>query len=228
MEYTFTTDLLFLGLILIVPLIAQGMVSSRFAKYKKVKNKKGLTGREVAEIILKENNLENIYIVETKGNLTDHYDPKRKVVRLSKDIYNEDTIAAASIAAHEVGHAIQDKEGYVFMKIRSAIFPVVNIGTSLSYIILIIGIIAQAINLIWLGIALTALGLVFQLITLPVEFDASSKAKKELLKLKLIGKNEYDGVAKMLGAAAMTYVAGVLASALQIIRLVLLYGRGND
>ncbi len=218
-------DLLLLGLILIIPIFAQFKVMSAYGKYKKEETKGNLSGQEVARKILDENGLQNVHIVETNGNLSDHYDPKRKVIRLSKDIYHGTTVASVAIAAHEVGHAIQDKEGYVYMKIRSLIFPVVNIGTSFSYIIILIGIITSALDLIYLGIALTSLGLIFQVVTLPVEFDASARAKNEIKKLKLADEEESQGVKNMLGAAAMTYVAGVLASALQIIRLLLVFGK---
>ncbi len=224
---TFTEDLIFLLVILAIPMIAQFRVTSSFKKYTKIKTNKVISGQEVAQKILKANGLDNVYVVETKGTLSDHYDPKRKVVRLSHDIFHGESVASMAVAAHEVGHAIQDKEGYIFMKIRSLIFPIVNLGTGLSYIIIMIGVIAQALNLIYLGIALTALGLVFQLVTLPVEFNASSRAKEEIAKLGLASGADNEGISKMLSAAALTYVAGVLASALQIIRLLLVFG-GND
>lgn len=216
-------DLIFILLILLIPAIAQGYVSSSFSKYKKIENKEHLSGQEVAEKILKNNDLNNVYVVETEGSLTDHYDPTRKVVRLSKEIFHGTSIAAMSIAAHEVGHAIQDKENYIFLKIRSFIYPVVNLGTQFSYIVLIIGILLEAMDLIWLGIALTALGLLFQVVTLPVEFDASKRAKIELEKTFNIDEQSKKGVSKMLMSAAMTYVAGVLASALNILRLVMAF-----
>ncbi len=218
-------DLVLILLILALPLIAQFKVTSSYGKYSKLKNDKSITGQEVAEKILKANGLENVYVVETKGTLSDHYDPKRKVVRLSHDIFHGESVASMAVAAHEVGHAIQDKSGYFYMKIRSLIFPVVNIATQLSYIIIFIGFIAGALDLIYLGIGLTALGLIFQIITLPVEFDASNRAKEELAKLGISTAKDNDGISKMLGAAAMTYVAGVLASALQIVRLLLLADR---
>lgn len=217
------SDLIFILLILLIPAIAQGYVSSSFSKYKKIENKEHLSGQEVAEKILKNNDLNNVYVVETEGSLTDHYDPTRKVVRLSKEIFHGTSIAAMSIAAHEVGHAIQDKENYIFLKIRSFIYPVVNLGTQFSYIVLIIGILLEAMDLIWLGIALTALGLLFQVVTLPVEFDASKRAKIELEKTFNIDEQSKKGVSKMLMSAAMTYVAGVLASALNILRLVMAF-----
>ena len=208
-------------------MIAQIGVSSNYQKYKRVKNTKELTGYDVARKILDENGLGDIYIVETRGELTDHYDPTKKVVRLSSDIYHGKTIAAMSVAAHECGHAVQDKDGYTFMRIRSAIFPIVNVATSISYWIILLGFLFELLDLIYIGIALTCLGLLFQIVTLPVEFDASKRAGVFLKEYNLATEDESKGVKKMLGAAAMTYVAGVLASALQILRLILV-ARNND
>ena len=220
-------DLILVILIILIPLIAQIGVSSNYQKYKRVKNTKELTGYDVARKILDENGLGDIYIVETRGELTDHYDPTKKVVRLSSDIYHGKTVAAMSVAAHECGHAVQDKEGYTFMRIRSAIFPIVNVATSISYWIILLGFLFELLDLIYIGIALTCLGLLFQIVTLPVEFDASKRAGVFLKEYNLATEDESKGVKKMLGAAAMTYVAGVLASALQILRLILA-ARNND
>ena len=220
-------DLILVIIVILIPLIAQIGVSSNFQKYKRVKNTKELTGYDVARKILDENGLEDIYIVETRGELTDHYDPTKKVVRLSSDIYHGKTVAAMSVASHECGHAIQDKDGYTFMRIRSAIFPIVNVATSISYWIILLGFLFELLDLIYIGIALTCLGLLFQIVTLPVEFDASKRAGVFLKEYNLATEDESKGVKKMLGAAAMTYVAGVLASALQILRLILA-ARNND
>ena len=220
-------DLILVILIILIPLIAQIGVSGNYRKYKKVKNTKELTGYDVARKILDENGLGDIYIVETRGELTDHYDPTKRVVRLSSDIYHGKTVAAMSVAAHECGHAVQDKDGYTFMRIRSAIFPIVNVATSISYWIILLGFLFELLDLIYIGIALTCLGLLFQIVTLPVEFDASKRAGVFLKEYNLATEDESKGVKKMLGAAAMTYVAGVLASALQILRLILV-ARNND
>lgn len=220
-------DLILVIIVILIPLIAQIGVSSNYQKYKRVKNTKELTGYDVARKILDENGLEDIYIVETRGELTDHYDPTKKVVRLSSDIYHSKTVAAMSVASHECGHAIQDKDGYTFMRIRSAIFPIVNVATSISYWIILLGFLFELLDLIYIGIALTCLGLLFQIVTLPVEFDASKRAGVFLKEYNLATEDESKGVKKMLGAAAMTYVAGVLASALQILRLILA-ARNND
>lgn len=220
-------DLILAIIVILIPLIAQIRVSSNYQKYKRVKNTKELTGYDVARKILDENGLGDIYIVETTGELTDHYDPTKRVVRLSSDIYHGKTIAAMSVAAHECGHAVQDKDGYTFMRIRSAIFPIVNVATSISYWIILLGFLFELLDLIYIGIALTCLGLLFQIVTLPVEFDASKRAGVFLKEYNLATEDESKGVKKMLGAAAMTYVAGVLASALQILRLILV-ARNND
>ena len=227
MEYNELTDFLFIIIILIIPFIAQLKVSSNYNKYLTVKQSSGLRGFEVARKILDNNGLDNIHIVETRGKLTDHYDPTRKVIRLSHNVFHGDSIASISIAAHECGHAIQDKTGYVWMRIRSMIFPIVNIATSISYVIILIGILAQLFNVVVLGIFLTAFGLIFQIITLPVEFDASNRAKDELKKIGIVTTEEQTGVNKVLGAAAMTYVAGVLSSALEIVRLLLVFSRDD-
>jgi len=171
-------DLLLILVMILIPLIADLNVKRTYKKYLGVKNTDGLTGQEVARKILDKNGLENVYVVETSGYLSDHYDPKRKTVRLSKAVFEGETVASIAIAAHECGHAIQDKEGYLYMKVRSAIFPIVNIATSISYYILLIGFLLQILDLVYLGIAFTALGLIFQIVTLPVEFNPVLVLKK--------------------------------------------------
>ncbi|MDD4187330.1 MAG: zinc metallopeptidase [Bacilli bacterium] len=210
-------------LILVIPLIAQLYVTSSYNKHKKVKNSRKLTGYDIARKILDENGLKEMYVVETKGTMSDHYDSSRKIIRLSSEVYKGTSIASSAIAAHECGHAIQDKEGYSFMRIRSFIFPIVSLGTKLAYIILFIGLILSSLGLIYLAIAFVSLGLLFQLITLPVEFNASTRAKKELTKYNLVNNEEHDMAETMLRAAALTYVAGVLASALEVLRLLLIF-----
>lgn len=214
-------DTILILLIIIIPLLAQLKIQSSYNRYKRVENSKKKSGFEVAREILDKNGLEDIYIVEIKGELTDHYDPTKKVVRLSTDIFHGETIASAAVAAHECGHAIQDKESYTFLKIRSAIYPVVNVATSISYYIILLGFLMQAFQLIYLGIALTCCGLLFQVVTLPVEFDASRRALEKLQDYKIVDNSEFAGAKEVLTAAALTYVAGVLASMLQIFRLIL-------
>ena len=214
--------------IILIPIIAQINISSSYSKYKKIQNNKGLSGFEVARKILDANGLDDIYIVEVSGSLTDHYDPTRKVIRLSKDVFKGETLAAISVAAHECGHAIQDKDNYSFMRIRSFLFPLVNFVSTFSWIVILIGLFTEYFNIFILGIALISIGLLFQIVTLPVEFDASKRAKEELKKLNLVGKNESDGVSKMLFAAALTYVASVLTSILEILRLLLIFTDNNN
>lgn len=212
---------------LIISLIAQGIVTSSYNKYKKILNSKDLTGFDVARKILDKNGLQNIMILETQGNLSDHYDPTRKVIKLSTNIYHGSSIASAAVASHECGHAIQDKIGYTPMRIRSKLVGTVNICTKLGYIAIIIGTIFSY-QLIEIGILLLASILLFQLITLPVEFNASNRALKELETLSLVDKEEKSQAKKMLTAAAFTYIASLITSFLQILRLVLMFSRRDD
>lgn len=228
----YSYDLVGYGLVIvgvIITLIAQSFVNSRYSKYRRRNNKKGLSGQEIARMILDENGLQDVYVTEVKGTLTDHYDPNRKVVRLSTDIYHGESIAACSVAAHEVGHAIQDKEGYFFIRIRGAIFPLVSFASKFGYLAIMIGFFFNLLNLAWGGIGLLLVILFFQLITLPVEFDASKRALAFLKNMKILDKKEYDGSEDMLKAAAMTYVAGLATTLLEILRYVLiLVGRNRD
>lgn len=217
--------LIFIGLL--ISLIAQIGVSTSYNKYKKVLNSKDLSGYEVARKILDKNGLQDIMILETKGNLSDHYDPTRKVIKLSTDIYHGSSIAGAAVAAHECGHAIQDKENYKPMRIRSKIVKTVNICTKLGYIAIAIGALFSY-QLIEIGILLLATILVFELITLPVEFNASKKALQEIDKYKLVGNEEKGKAKSMLIAAAFTYVASLITSFFQILRLVLIFSGRDD
>lgn len=204
-------------LMLFIPMIASLNINRTYNKYKKQENNSKKTGYDVAREILDKNGLESLYIVETQGNLTDCYDSSRRTIKLSSDIYHGTSVAAVSVAAHECGHAIQDKEGYSWMRIRSMIFPVVNIGTTVAYYILIAGLIFQIMDLLYIAVALTGLGLIFQVVTLPVEFDASKRAEKILADEGIITADESVGVHKVLKSAAMTYVAGVLTAIVQIL-----------
>lgn len=212
----------------LISLVAQIFVSTSYRKYKKVATKSGLQGYEVARRILDSNNLQNVDIVETSGELTDHYDPTRKVIRLSSDIYHGATVASSSVAAHECGHAVQDKEGYFFLRLRAALVPVVNFSSKAGYIAILIGLIFGYLELAWLGIFLELAILLFQLITLPVELNASKRAAEFLKKEALIESKEQIGSKRMLRAAAMTYVASVLATILQIFRLILIVSSRDD
>lgn len=211
----------------IITLLADIYLRIRYSKYKKVKVKSGMTGAEVAREILKSNGLDNVYVVETKGYLTDHYDPKAKVVRLSTDIYNGDSIASVSVAAHECGHAVQDKDGYFFLRFRSFLVPIVNFSSKFGYLAILIGLIFGALDLAWVGIFLLAAIVLFQLITLPVELNASKRGKMFLTKLNVVEAGERSMASSMLMAAAMTYVASLISTLLELLRLVLIV-MGND
>lgn len=215
-------DLLLIFLIILIPLIAQLGIKSSYSKYSSIENDKELTGKEVARMILDKNGLNNVEIYETSGELTDYYDPRKKKVVLSTNIYRGKSISSAAVAAHEVGHAIQDKEGYFFLKFRSFLVPIVNFTSHISSLFIIIGFAASAFDFIDIGIILLLVGLFFQLITLPVEFNASTRAKEQLKDIGLYSKKNINGTNSVLNAAAYTYVAGFLAEALQILRLILI------
>ena len=212
-------------LILIIPLIATLNINSTYGKYKQIINQKSLTGFDVARAILDANDMKDMYIVETPGNLTDHYDPKQKVVRLSTDIYHGNSIASVAVAAHECGQAIQDKTGYAFMRIRASLVPVVNFVTYSAYIMFFISIILGYAGLLLVAIASVLVGLLFQLVTLPVEFDASRRALVQLEKEGLVDQADKEGSKKVLKAAALTYVAAVLSSLLNLLRLLSMLNR---
>ena len=213
---------------LIITLSAQAFVSMTYSKTRKIKNINNLTGSEVARQILDKNGLRNVKVVETPGSLSDHYDPRSKVVRLSSEVYHSPSIASVAVAAHECGHAIQDDTNYIFMNIRAAIVPVVNFASYAGYFAIMIGFFASAMNLVWFGIIMECVILLFQLITLPVEFNASSRAVKQIKELNFLDKKEYRKGRSMLTAAAMTYVASVATTLLEIFRLVLMANRRND
>ena len=221
------TMILFL-VALVITIYAQFKINSSYSKYKKVKAKQKLTGCDVARQILDKNGLSKVYVVATSGELTDHYDPTRKVVKLSQDIYNGNTIAAISVAAHECGHAIQDKENYTFMRIRASLVPIVNLVSYLGYFGLIVSLFGGITGYLKLSLLTLVATCVFQLVTLPVEFDASKRALKELDTLGLINHDEQKGVKKMLGAAAFTYVASLLSTLLNILRIVIMLGNRDE
>lgn len=227
MLYYFTINYDYLILIgLLISIGAQLLVSLSYSKYKKSLNSKDLTGYDVARKILDENSLEDIMILETQTTLGDHYDPSKKIIKLSTDIYHGSSIASLAVAAHECGHAIQDKVNYKPMRIRSAIVGPVNICTNIGYFAIVIGALFSR-ELVEIGIILLASILLFELITLPVEFNASKRALNEIQRLKLSSKDEKNDVKNMLIAAAFTYVASLITSLLQILRLVLIYDRGR-
>lgn len=210
---------------LAITILAQAYINSAYKKTSKIHSKCEMKGSEVARKILDANGLFDVKINEINGELTDHYDPRNKTVNLSLDIYHDKTIAAASVAAHECGHAIQDKNGYLFLRVRRAIIPIVNIASKLGYVSILIGVFAGLLNFIWIGIILELVILLFQVITLPVEFNASRRALKQLEELSILDKKEKSQATGMLRAAALTYVASVATSLLQILRLLAMVQR---
>lgn len=212
---------------IIISAIAQFKVSSAFNKYKHISSRSGYTGEQVARMMLDNAGLYNIPIQVVNKQLGDHYDPRSRVLRLSPEVYYERSIAAAGVAAHEVGHAIQHSQGYSPLNIRNSIFPIVNFSSSFSWILFLIGLIMSSKPLLTIGILMFTAVVVFQLITLPVEFNASSRALKILENRGILYNDEVKGAKKVLTAAAMTYVAAALMSILQLIRLIALSKR-ND
>lgn len=215
--------LIYFLIILGVPLYAQSRVRSAYKKYSQVYSTSGMTGAQVARRILDENGLYDIAVEETPGHLSDHYDPRTKTVRLSTANYYGQSVAGTAVAAHEVGHAIQDANNYSFMRFRHALVPVANLGSNMSWIFIMIGIFAQLSNLLLLGIVLMAAGVVFQLITLPVEFDASRRAMKQIASLGIVDHREEGDARKVLNAAALTYVAAAAVAVFELLRLLLIY-----
>ena len=201
---------------LLFMLYAQSKVSSAYKKYSKISNMQGITGAQAAQRLLRANGLNNVNIESTKGKLTDHYDSRHKVLRLSRDVYASPSVAALGIVAHEVGHAVQDRVDYIPMKARSALVPVANVGTHLGYIFFFLGLILYIFgagfgyNILWLGIFLFSAAVLFTLVTLPVEYNASNRARQMLRSTGLVSVKEYDAVSAVLSAAALTYVAAAL------------------
>lgn len=211
-------------LILVLPFIAlaaysQFKVSSTYSKYSQVDNTRNLTGAEIARIILDRNGLNHVVINQVSGNLSDHYDPRNQTVNLSSAVYGQRSVAAAGVAAHEVGHAIQHANAYLPLKIRSLIAPIVSLTSNFVWIIIAMGFMFSYTPLISIGIIIFAGTVIFQLITLPVEFNASSRAIKQLDD-GLIGAGEISGAKKVLNAAAFTYVAATLVALVQLLHLI--------
>jgi len=222
--YDGTYILVLIGAIL--TLIASAMVNSTFNKYNKVRSASGLTGCEAAEKILYANGIYDVRVESISGNLTDHYDPKNKVLRLSESTYASTSVAAIGVAAHECGHALQHHDEYAPLKIRTAIVPAANIGSKLGIPIILLGVLlSYNYTLIQIGIWVFSLAVAFQLVTLPVEFNASSRAIGMVDRLGILGMQETAMTKKVLRAAAMTYVAAAASSVLQLLRLILLFGR---
>ena len=214
--------ILFMAPGVIFMLWAQSKVKGNYAKFSKVRNGANVTGAQAARAVLDSQGLFDVAVEAIPGDLTDHYDPRKRVLRLSQGVYGQPTVAAIGIAAHEAGHAIQHAKGYAPLQARTAIVPVVNIGSNLGFIVLFIGLISQNLGLGWIGVGMFALTTVFALITLPVEFDATSRAKQALRNLGMVDVQEGQGVAKVLDAAAWTYIAGFAASLLTLLYYVML------
>ena len=214
---------------LLITTLAQFYVNVSYNKYNKINLSSGETGADIARTILDKAGLKDVSVYETSGFLSDHYHPSKKAVFLSSKNYYGSSIGSASVAAHECGHAIQHKEGYIFMNIRSAIVPFVNFASYLGYIAITLGFILELFDLIWLGILAECAILGFQLVTLPVEFNASSRALNILKTDSYLTEKEINGSKTVLRAAALTYVASVATNLIEIFRLVLLAGgRRND
>ena len=208
---------------LILALYAQAKISSAYEKYKKIGSSTNLSGAEVAREILDRNGLNYVKINLVDGNLSDHYDPRDKTLNLSRDVYYKNSIASVSIAAHEVGHAIQDSVEYVPLKVRAALVPLANLGTQLSFFLIILGFFFS-VFFTKLGIALFFFAVLFQIVTLPVEFNASNRAKIELAN-GIISEEDLRGTKEVLNAAALTYVASTIVAIGQFLRLLSIFGR---
>lgn len=223
--------LIYFLIIILVPLWAQMRVKGTFAKYSRVPNSTNRTGAEVAREVLNANGLFNVGVEEGRGYLSDHYDPRTKTVRLSPENYHSPSIAAAAVAAHECGHAIQDSERYAFLRFRHALVPVANLGSNFSWVLIMIGIFAQMSGMLLLGIIFMAAAVLFQVVTLPVEFNASNRAMDQVISLGIIRNNEEREAKKVLNAAALTYVAAAAVAVLELLRLVLIFtgmNRSNE
>ena len=223
-----TLSIIIIGVAMLITGGAQAYISANYRKYKQVGVKSNKSGFDVAREILDRNGLSKVLILETQGELSDHYDPSKKVVKLSHDIYNGKTIAAVSVASHECGHAIQDKNGYTFLRFRNKIVPLVNFSTKIGYIAIVAGVLLSIAKLVWVGIAFEVVILLFQLITLPVEFNASSRALKLIKEYGIVTDEEHSGAKKMLNSAALTYVAGVLSTLAEILRYILMFTGRRD
>ena len=233
--YYYGFDWTYLALVLpclILSLWASSNVNSTFRKYSKQHSLRRLTGAEAAQRVLSANGVRDVRIEHVSGNLTDHYDPKSNVIRLSDQVYSNTSTAAIGVACHEAGHAVQYAEGYAPIKLRAAIIPVTNIGSRMALPLILLGLLFSSFGdtLIYLGIGCFSLSLVFQLVTLPMEFNASRRALQAIESGNLLTEEEQKGARKTLAAAALTYVAATAVSLAQLVRLLALFGgrRRND
>ena len=216
----------------VLSMAASAKVNSTFNKYSKVRSMTGMTGEDAAKRLLNSQGIYDVTVRPVKGQLTDHYDPRTKTVNLSESVFHSTSVATIGVAAHECGHAMQDNVGYVPLKLRGAIVPVANIGSQAAFPLIIIGVLIGGMGspLVNIGLILFSLAVIFQLITLPVELNASRRAITLLDQVGILGGQEVNQTRKVLGAAALTYVAALAASVLQLLRLVILFGgrRDND
>jgi hypothetical protein len=212
----------------LLTLLAQFYVSSAYRKWSQVRTRSGLTGEQAANRLIQNGGLQGVRVEGVAGNLTDHYDPRTKVLSLSQGVYQSNSVASLAVAAHELGHAVQDQEAYFPLRFRAALVPAANIGSMLGWVMIFIGLILRMTELAWLGVAVFSIGAVFALATIPVELNASARAKRLLADSgMIIGEDEQRGVNNVLNAAALTYVAALLAAIMQLFYFVSLVGGGS-
>ena len=227
--FDWTYILVLIGVV--ICMMASGRVNSVFSRYSRMRSHSGMTGREAAERILRRNGIYDVRVIHIPGNLTDHYNPGNKTLGLSDTVYNFSSVAAVGVAAHECGHAVQHSVGYAPLTIRGALVPVANFGSAISWPLILIGLLIHgqmSALLINLGILLFSAAVLFQIVTLPVEFNASGRAVKALESSGMLYPDEISAVKKVLGAAALTYVAGAASMILQLLRLMIIGGRKNN
>lgn len=220
-------NLILIILPIVLILLSQAYINTSYRKYSRVSVKSKITGASVARTILDKNGLNDVEVVKISGELTDNFNPRTNVVSLSSEVYSGNSIASVAVAAHECGHVIQHKEKYAFIVLRSILVPVVNLTTNLGYIIMLIGIFASVFDMAMVGFIMMCASLLFQLVTLPTEFNASKRGRNILLELNVITNDELPYVKSMLNAAAMTYLASFFASITQMLRLFLSINRNN-
>lgn len=224
------TYLVFILPCVVITLICQVNVKSTFSKYSQIRNSRNMTGAQAAEYVLRQNGVTGVRIEHVAGNLSDHFDPRTNVIRLSDSVYNSTSVAAVGVAAHEAGHAVQHAENYLPNKIRSAILPVAKIGSQLSWLLIFIGLLFSAkvgFVFLYIGIILFSASVLFTVATLPVEFNASKRALECIKNSDLLYGDEYTGAKRTLQAAAMTYVASALTAIMQLLRLIVIARRRN-
>lgn len=226
--YYFDPTYILIIIAAIISLIAQWRVNSAFSKYSRVASMSGMTGAQAARMILQSNGINDVSVQRISGKLTDHYNPSTKVLNLSESVYGSTSVAAIGVAAHECGHAIQHARGYFPLSLRTALVPVANIGSQLSWVFIIVGaILSFNQTLITIGIIMFSAAVLFQLVTLPVEFNASARALEQLESDGILYRDEVSQTRKVLSAAALTYVAAAATAILQLLRLIILFG-GRD